>query len=190
MTILTPTRTASSPLQVQLLSRDDLLPVVPDMLWRIQRGIVCTQMWNEEGKPIVLGYWGVGDVVGQPLTGMQVFEIRCLTTVEASILHQEEWQQALESVLQQAQRTEELLKIMLCQGVSQKLWQFLVFLSHKFGREVGAGWAIDLALTHQDIANAIGTTRVTVTRMLQQFEAEGKLRREKRQLILCQASRD
>ena len=186
MTILAPTRTVDSPLPVQLFSRDRLLPVVPDLLWRIQRGIVCTQTWNEEGKPIVLGYWGQGDVVGQPLTRMQVFEIRCLTTVEASILHQEEWQQALDRVLQQAQQTEQLLSIMLCQDASQRLWQFLVFLSQKLGREVESGIALDIALTHQDIANAIGATRVTVTRMLQHFEAEGKLRREKRQLILCQ----
>ncbi len=123
-------------------------------------------------------------MVGPALTQMQVFEIRCLTDVEVSILRQEEWQQTLESFLLQAQQTEQLLNIMLCQDASQKLWQFLVFLSHKFGRDVAPGRALDIALTHQDIAEACGATRVTVTRMLQKFEAEGKLRRHKRQLIL------
>jgi CRP-like cAMP-binding protein len=70
------------------------------------------------------------------------------------------------------------------QKVSQRLWQFLVFLSRKFGRDVECGRLIDLPLTHEEIADSIGSTRVSVTRLLQHFEAEGKLRRSKRQLIL------
>ena len=128
MAIVTPTRTAFSPLQVQLFSRNDLLLVVPNILWRIQRGIVCTRTWNEEGRLISLGFWGEGDVVGQQLSLLQPYEICCKSIVEASILQHEDWQQALESVLQQAQQTEELLSIILCQDTSQKLWQFLVLL--------------------------------------------------------------
>ncbi len=125
-------------------------------------------------------------MVGQPTTRMQVYEIQCLTSVEVSILPKELWQQALDTILRQAQQTEELLSIVHCKSAYQKTWKFLVFLSQKKGRDVEQVRVIDLPITHEEIASAVGTTRITVTRMLQQFEAEGKLRREKRRLILCQ----
>ena len=79
-----------------------------------------------------------------------------------------------------------ITSIMHCNSAYQKPWKFLVCLSQKKGRDVEQVRVIDLPITHEEIAEAVGTTRVTASRMLQQFEAEGKLRREKRRLILCQ----
>ena len=186
MTILLSTPTICHRLPVKVFSRSELLPLERDVLWRIERGAIRTLTWNSLGSSITLGYWGEGDVVGQPTTRMQVYEIQCLTSVEVSILPKELWQQALDTILRQAQQTEELLSIVHCKSAYQKTWKFLVFLSQKFGRDVEKGRLLDLPITHEEIAEAVSTTRVTVTRMLQQFEAEGKLRREKRRLILCQ----
>lgn len=71
------------------------------------------------------------------------------------------------------------------QDHSKGLWQFLIWLGQKFGRDVEAGRLIDLGVTHQEIAEAINTTRVSVTRILQQLETEGMLRRYQRRLVLC-----
>lgn len=68
--------------------------------------------------------------------------------------------------------------------ISLRLWQFLVWLSEKFGRDVDKGKLIDLNVTHQDIAEVLNTTRVTVTRLLQQLESEGTVLRHKRRIIL------
>jgi CRP-like cAMP-binding protein len=163
-----------------------LIPLERDVLWRIERGAIRTLTWNSFGSSITLGYWGEGDVVGQPMTRMQVYEIQCKTSVEVSILPKQLWQQVSHTILRQAQRTEELQGIVHCPGAYQKTWKFLVFLTQKKGRDVDVGQLLDLPITHEEIAEAVGTTRVTVSRMLQQFEAEGKLRREKRRLILCQ----
>jgi CRP-like cAMP-binding protein len=184
MAILAPAPIACNPPSVKLFSRSELIPPLNGGIWRIERGAIRTVTWNQEGTPLTLGYWGVGDVVGHRLSRVQPYEIHCLTSVEASILPQELWQQALATILLHAQQTQELLSIMHYQKVSQRLWQFLIFISRKFGRDLSGGRLIDVPLTHQDIAEAINTTRVSVTRMLQHFEAEGKLRRSKRRLIL------
>ncbi|MGL5033935.1 MAG: helix-turn-helix domain-containing protein, partial [Microcystaceae cyanobacterium] len=47
----------------------------------------------------------------------------------------------------------------------------------KFGKETPKGQLIDLRLTHQDIADILGTTRVTVTRSLTQLEKQGLIER-------------
>jgi CRP-like cAMP-binding protein len=60
-----------------------------------------------------------------------------------------------------------------------------MWLGEKFGRNVEGGRLIDLRMTHQELAEAINSTRVSVTRLLQQFESEGMLRRHQRRLVLC-----
>ncbi len=46
------------------------------------------------------------------------------------------------------------------------------------------GTQIELRLTHEDLANLIGTTRETVTVQLNKFERMGMLRRRERHLVV------
>ncbi len=101
-----------------------------------------------------------------------------------SILPSELWKQALDAILLHIQQTEELLNIIHRKPIPLRLWQFLVWLSQKFGRDVDQGKLIDLRLTHQELAEAIAVTRVSVTRLLQQFELEGVLLQHQRRFII------
>lgn len=184
MPISAPTPSLQSPLTQRIFSRHDLIPLRQDILWRIERGAVRTVTWSEQGTLIALGYWAAGDVVGQPLSRITPYQIECLTSVETSILPSHLWVQALDSMLLHIQHSEELLSIVHRKPVFLRLWQFLVLLGQKFGRDVDQGRLIDLGITHQEMAEVINTTRVSVTRLLQQFEEEGMLLRHQRRLIL------
>lgn len=162
----------------------DLIPLPPDGLWKITRGVVKTLTWNEQGTLTTLGYWGVGDVVGRPLSRLQLYQIECLTSVEVSYIPTHQYERALEAIFSHIQQTEELLTIIHQERVQCRLEQFLIWLARKFGRSVSSGQLIDLRLTHQAISEAVGTTRVTVTRLLNQFEKEGFISRPKRQFIV------
>ena len=50
------------------------------------------------------------------------------------------------------------------------------------------GRLIDLRLTHQDLAELLGTTRVTVTRSLIQLEQQGLIQRLSLQRIVLQST--
>lgn len=184
MAISAPTPTLPSSISQRVFSRRELIPPRQDVLWRIERGAVRTLTWSEQGTLITLGYWGTGDIVGQPMSRIKPYQIECLTSVEMSILSPGLWVQALDSMLLHIQQAEEILSIVHRKPVSLRLWQFLVWLSHKFGRDVDQGRLIDLGITHQELAEVINTTRVSVTRMLQQFEEEGMVMRHERRLIL------
>lgn len=185
MAMSTPIPALPSPLAQRVFSRDELIPARQDVLWRIDRGAVRTMTWSEQGTFITLGYWGSGDVVGHPLSRVKPYQIECLTSVEVSILPAGLWYQALDAMLLHIQQAEELLSIVHRKPVSLRLWQFLVWLSEKFGCDVDQGRLIDLVVTHQEMAEVINTTRVSVTRVLQQFEEEGMLLRHQRRLIIC-----
>jgi len=177
--------TVNTQLQQQLFSRREVIPLQNDVLWRIQRGAVRTLTWSEDGTFITLGYWGAGDLIGYPLSRVQPYQVECLTSVEVSILPIHAWDKDINSFLSHIQQTEELLSIVHRKPTSLRLWQFLVWLSEKFGRDLADGKLLDLNITHQEMAEVLNTTRVTVTRLLQQFEEEGKLLRQKRSIILC-----
>ncbi|QFS47128.1 Crp/Fnr family transcriptional regulator [Nostoc sphaeroides CCNUC1] len=168
----------------QIFTRREVIPFQNDVLWRIEHGAVRTLTWSEDGTFITLGYWGLGDLIGYPLSRVKPYQIECLTGVEISIVPPHLWHQYINGLLSHIQQAENLLSIVHRKPISLRLWQFLVWLSEKFGRDVEKGKLIDLNVTHQDIAEVLNTTRVTVTRLLQQLEEEGTVLRHKRRIIL------
>lgn len=187
MTITT-THVFNSPvnLRQRTFSRRDSIPLQPDGLWQIARGVVRTVTWNPEGTLTNLGYWGPGDVVGQLLSRIQPYQIECLTSVEVNYIPSNQCHQVFDAILLHAQQSEEILNIIRYERMPNRLRQLLIWLAHKFGRSVSSGKLIDLRLTHQGLAEAIGTRRVTVTRLLNQFEREGIIARPRRNfIVLC-----
>ncbi|MEH2112898.1 Crp/Fnr family transcriptional regulator [Nostoc sp.] len=176
----------SEQLPQQIFARREVIPPQNDVLWRIEHGAVRTLTWSEDGTFITLGYWGLGDVIGYPLSSrVKPYQIECLTGVEVSIVPPHLWHQDINALLSHIQQAEDLLSIVHRKPISLRLWQFLVWLSEKFGRDdIDKGKLIDLNVTHQDIAEVLNTTRVTVTRLLQQLEEEGTVLRHKRRIIL------
>lgn len=73
------------------------------------------------------------------------------------------------------QQSEAFLALAGCRRVEDRLRQLLILLQHEVGQPVKTGMRLNVRLTHQHLANAIGTTRVTVTRLLGQLREEGWL---------------
>jgi len=69
--------------------------------------------------------------------------------------------------------------------VADRLKHLLLLLARDFGQVEPNGIRIPVRLTHHQLATAIGTTRVTVTRLLKDFKAEGWLVIDQRQMMLC-----
>jgi CRP-like cAMP-binding protein len=157
--------------------RRSFLPDLKNNLWQIESGFVRTFTYLEDGTTVALGLWGSGDVVGGYLSRMNPYQMQCLTKVEATVLPVTEWNELTETLLNHIQQAEELMVIRSHKKVETMLIKLLAWLSHKFGSEVEQGRLIDMRLTHEDLAELIGSTRVTITRILGQFEQEGLIDR-------------
>lgn len=152
--------------------RGDIIPQTNHSLWLLKKGAVKTLTWNETGKTIILGYWGEGDIVGLPLSKVATYEVECLNTVEAICLPGEKCSYLFREITHCVRQTDELLRIVRTEKMSDRLSKLLVWLAQKFGSQVSQGIAIDLRLTHHELADLIGSTRVTVTRLLNQLDRE------------------
>lgn len=165
-------------------ARRSLLPLGENYLWQIESGVVRTLTWLEDGTTITLGLWGVGDVVSRVLSKAEPYQMECLTPVEATILPLDRWHQVNEALISHIQQFQEFLEILHCRSVDASLLRLLNWLANKFGHAVERGQLINLRLTHQEIAEIIGTTRVTVTRVLNEFEHQGIIERLPRKFIV------
>jgi CRP-like cAMP-binding protein len=162
------------------------LPLRPDCLWKIESGAVRTLTMREDGTYVTLGLWGIGDVVSPALSKADPFHIECLTLGEASLLPLNQHDRVNEALIRQIQQLQEFIEILHARPVDMSLLRLLGWLAKKFGRQVDGGQAIDLRLTHQEIAEILGITRVTVTRLLKEFEEQGAIARLPRQyIVLC-----
>jgi len=161
----------------QHFTRRSFLPDHQNILWQIEKGFVRTFTYLEDGTTVALGLWGPGDTVGKVLSKMEPYQMECLTQVEVRVLLLEDWDEPQEILLTHIQQSQELMVIRSYKKVDTMLIKLLAWLSKRFGSEVEQGRLIDMRLTHEDLAEMIGSTRVTITRILGQFEEEGLIDR-------------
>jgi CRP-like cAMP-binding protein len=182
----------SMPFQVDReynFSRRESLPILPNYLWKIERGIVRSITWNEQGNIIVLGFWGQGEILGNHFSQAHPLEMTCLTSVKViqvgykDVLNDFSLNKIL---LSQLQKTEDFLLIMHQKIIANRLLFFLEWLGKQFGQITPEGWVLNLRLTHQEIAETICTSRVTITRLLQDFQRKGKIRKHRDSLLIYQ----
>lgn len=141
--------------------------------WRIESGVVRATSWLEDGVT-TLGFWGAGDIVKGGLFRQENYQLECLTPVTASPVLAENCPDLV--LLAQIHQLQELLIIRSCRRIEEMLLKLLTWLGGRFGEAGETGVIIKTFLTHQDLAETLNTTRVTITRSLKQLERQGTIR--------------
>ncbi|MEL6494812.1 MAG: Crp/Fnr family transcriptional regulator [Cyanobacteria bacterium J06623_7] len=178
----------SKNLEPQTFHPGAMLTFTAEHYWLLREGVVKTYTWTEEGTPISFGYWSTNDLIGYPTSPCYPFYAKCLTKVEAGFISAAQTRKIITLVQRQIIQNEEILFILRADKMYQRLKQILIWLGQKFGREVGTDRVIQLRLTHQDLAELIGATRVTITKLINQLENEDFLFRPKRNTIALRQS--
>ncbi len=81
-------------------------------------------------------------------------------------------------------QTEMMIETLAHRDMGSRLVSFLLILCRDFGVPSSEGITIDLKLSHQAIAEAIGSTRVTVTRLLGDLRQEGMIAIHKKKITV------
>ncbi|MEY3297366.1 MAG: hypothetical protein RLZZ597_626 [Cyanobacteriota bacterium] len=173
---------------ISSFGRRNYLQARPDRLWCIQSGVVRTVTYQEDGTAIALGLWSTGDLVGPFLSKVQPYLIEALTPVDAASIALSDWHPPADVLTSYLKHTESLMVVRTHRRAEMALLGLLQWLADRFGLQIDCGCLIDLKITHQDLADFSGLSRVTVTRLLRQFEDQGLIYRKSRQLILAETS--
>lgn len=186
--MLAATTLLSSSTNVGLSFQPRSLLSTSNELWRIQTGFVRVFTGLESGCNLTLGIWSAGDVVGKALSSILPYQIECLTPVQAVAMSIHSLDNPTGVVLKHLHQAEELTLIRSHKRIEIMLLKLLTWLAQRFGQDANQGRLIDLRLTHQDLSELLGITRVTVTRALIQLEQQGFIQRLSLQRIVLQQS--
>jgi CRP-like cAMP-binding protein len=86
-------------------------------------------------------------------------------------------------------RIENRLRNILFRSNRERIVGLLVELLESHGKQEGGQWEITLPLSHQDLANLIGSTRETVTLTLSRLQYEGLIKVQRRRLVVTDRNR-
>ncbi|WP_448563278.1 Crp/Fnr family transcriptional regulator [Trichothermofontia sp.] len=152
----------------------------PDEIWIVGRGVVVLSTLYQSGDEALLGLASPAMPFGLPLTAIIPYQAMALSDVDVMRLTMAEIEQSPRlrheidrQLSRRLRQTEALLALGGYRRVEERLRQLLLLLAQEMGHPTPNGMRLTVRLTHQHLANAIGTTRVTVTRLI------GQLRREK-----------
>ena len=81
-------------------------------------------------------------------------------------------------------QTETMIETLTHRDMSSRLVSFLLVLCRDFGVPGEKGITIDLKLSHQAIAEAIGSTRVTITRLLGDLRNSGLVQIDRKKITV------
>ena len=183
---LPPWKQATPQFSVHQFNARSVIDCRSNILWKIESGFVRTVTWSEDGTLIVLGLWGARNCVGRSLTQVNPYQIECLTSVKATPIAINEVPDLADTLLTHVNYLESLMVIRSSKRADVMLLRLLQWLADRFGQTTVDGRLIDLRLTHQDLADLIGITRITVTRTLSLLEQQQYIQRLPLQKIILQ----
>ena len=158
-----------------------------DAVFLVAEGVVKVSSLRSDGKESILAFIDRGELFGELAlidNSLQEEFVEAVTrativmipadTVRQLLARRSDLALAITKLVGvRRQRIERRLKNLLFQSSRERLIHLLLDLEEQFGMESDDGVQIRLKLSHQDLANLIGTTRETVTGIL------GDLRKEK-----------
>lgn len=164
----------------------------------IRQGRVKLYHLDESGKRLTLAILGEGNLFGEMAllgdghressaealedsTCWVIPRDKLVTRAKTSadlVLH------LLELFLRRMSEMQERLKEMVFRDLETRLARTLLNLAQRHGHRQRGRWEIDLKITHQELAELVGGTRENVTMILNRFEAEGLIAKQRFQIAI------
>lgn len=179
------------------LSAGSKVPLLRHHIWLVARGMVKLSCITEQGEDLLLGLAGPNEPFGEPLTNIDLYEATTLCDSDLLCVSLEEVQATphlavtlVNAMASRMRQSEALIALLGLRRIEERVRGFLELLANDYGQPCEDGLRLSLRLTHQDIASALSTTRVTVTRVLGALKDEGWLQMDaQRQLVVSHLPR-
>lgn len=177
---------------VHSYTKGEIVLLKPQTICLVLQGVVKLNTFSENGKEVLMGMAGPSTVFGSMLTSMPVYQAIAMSEVQLVYISQEQINTSsqlanliLPKITQRLKQTEKLLLIAGQPRVKDRLWQLLLLLKQELGEPIDSGGVrLGIRLTHEDLASACCTTRVTVTRLITHFLQTGQISVDKQYIIL------
>ncbi len=172
----------------------------PEALYVLSSGLIKLSHVSEDGQESILRVFGPGDVFGELLLTVRArpFLATALTACTVTVVPGKTFLQLLSTIPKIGFNfigvlSRHLAEVALDRAQASHKWSFdrlvltLLKLSKAHGEEMEGRTSIVLPLTHQILADMIGTSRETVSRHLARLQREGIVTQRGRTLLIHEA---
>jgi len=173
------------------ISAKSFFPLLKNQIWLLVRGAAFLSAEKKNEGVSVLGFVGPGQSFGEPLSRIDGYNALALCDCDVLCLNIDEAyasgsisQLIFQSIVARNNYVESFLVVLGIKNTKEKIKAFLEMLALDFGHVVEGGIVIGFKINHQQIADALGITRVTVTRMMNHLKDDGWLKKSKNGRIL------
>ncbi|MBN4003103.1 helix-turn-helix domain-containing protein [Nostoc sp. LPT] len=160
--------------------KGETIPLNPLVIWYVSQGLVKLSTYYETGEEVLIGLATAGMVFGSSLTSLNIYQATVLADVELVSIYAVEVAASptlshtlLPKINHRLQQTESFLAICGRRRVQERFHHLLQLLKREVGETVPEGTRLSVRFTHEDIASACCTTRVTITRLMGKLQEEG-----------------
>jgi CRP-like cAMP-binding protein len=166
-------------------------------VWLVVRGMVKLSAISVQGDELLLGLAGPNEPFGDPLSNVEVYEATTLCESDLLCLTCDEIAASphlamalLQGMGVRYRQSEAMLGLLGLRRIEDRVRGFLELLANDYGQPCDQGLRLNIKLTHQELASALSTTRVTVTRVLGSLKDEGWLQLDgQRRLVIAHLPR-
>ncbi len=155
-----------------------------DAVFVVASGRVKVVITSSDGKEFILTVLGAGQVFGEMAlleSAPRSASVVTLSAVEVLVINRVDFQRLLESnprislrlmaiLSRRLRRANSKMESLAYMDVAGRLARYLLDLARDHGQRLGNGWVVVRRPTHSDIAHSIGTSRETVSRLINEFE--------------------
>ncbi len=160
-------------------------------IWYVCQGFVKLSTLCETGEEVLVGLAGSGMVFGSDMTSLKTYQATAQSNVELVSIYLAEIAASptlshalLPKFNQRLRQTESFLVLAGRRRVQDRLYDLLQLLTREIGQPVSEGICLNVRLTHEDLASACCTTRVTITRLMNKLQQQGKISFDSRKHII------
>jgi CRP/FNR family transcriptional regulator, cyclic AMP receptor protein len=155
-----------------------------DAVYVVASGKVNIVVTSSEGKELILAVLGAGQVFGEMGlldSSPRSAAVTTATAVELLVINRDEFHRMLDTqpqisrklltmLAQRLRRANSKMESLAYMDVAGRLARYFLDLARDHGQALGNGWLVVRRPTHSDIAHSIGTSRETVSRLINDFE--------------------
>jgi CRP/FNR family cyclic AMP-dependent transcriptional regulator len=168
-------------------------------IYFVNGGRVKVSKVTRDGKELTLAYRGPGEIFGELALidgGPREEMAEAMENTTISEIARIAFEQIIERegligyrltrvVAQRRRDVENKIEQLVFKDVNAKLAELLLRLAAEYGIDDARGTLVTLKITHQEMANLIGSTRETVSLTLSQFKRKGLIHADGRKVILA-----
>ncbi|HHP7232806.1 MAG TPA: Crp/Fnr family transcriptional regulator [Xenococcaceae cyanobacterium] len=182
-------------LLLQSYEKGEDIPSCEGGVWQVYRGVIQLSKVNVNGDETILGWITPNHIFGNLFENTFTYRSVALADVYVRQIKIQEIKQSphlartlLSEFSYRSIKSQQLLAINALRRVEERLWRLISLLSEEMGHPIDQGIRLTVRFTHQNLAKIICTTRVTVTRILGDFQNRGWIEFDRDRFIIVKTS--